>query len=82
MTSHFRLLSLRNLVLGYERGRVFPAGVGADSPSRDNTNWLSTRFSRSVQMRGRFVWLMMVSTRCTSSERQFGALREEVARER
>ena len=30
-----RALSLRNLVLGYECGRVFPAGVGPGSPSRD-----------------------------------------------
>ena len=28
-------LSLRNLVLGYVCGRVFPAGVGPDTPSRD-----------------------------------------------
>ena len=30
-----RALSLRNLVSGYECGRVFPAGVGPGSPSRD-----------------------------------------------
>ena len=30
-----RALSLRNLVPGYECGRVFPAGVGPGSPSRD-----------------------------------------------
>ena len=29
-----------------------------------------------------FGWLRMVSTRCASSELQFGALREEAARER
>ena len=33
-------LSLRNLVSGYECGRVFPAGVGPGSPSRDAANWL------------------------------------------
>ena len=33
-----RALSLRNLVLGYECGRVFPAGVGSGSPSRDAVN--------------------------------------------
>ena len=30
---------------GYECGRVFPAGVGRDSPSRDATNWSSSRFT-------------------------------------
>ena len=33
-----RALSLRNLVSGYESGRVFPAGVGPGSPSRDAAN--------------------------------------------
>ena len=27
-------------VSGYECGRVFPAGVGPGSPSRDAANWL------------------------------------------
>ena len=31
-------LSLRNFFLGYEGGRVFSAGVGPYSPSRDITN--------------------------------------------
>ena len=35
-TTH--ILSLRNLVMGYECGRVFPAGVGPNSPSRDAVN--------------------------------------------
>ena len=35
-----RALSLRNLVSGYECGRVFPAGVGPGSPSGDAVNWL------------------------------------------
>ena len=60
-------LSLRNLVLGYECGRVFPVGVGPDSPSRDATNWLSSRFSLSVETRRRFGWLTMISTRCGTS---------------
>ncbi|CAM9479958.1 unnamed protein product, partial [Ascophyllum nodosum] len=40
-------LSLRNLVSGYECGRVFPAGVGPGSPSRDAVNWLLSRFGLS-----------------------------------
>ena len=36
------VLSLRNLALGYEYGRAFPAGVGPDSFSRDAANWLSS----------------------------------------
>ena len=67
---------------GMSVGGVFPAGVGPYSLLRDASNWLSTRFSRSVDKPRRFGWLRMVSTRCASSERQFGTLREEVARER
>ena len=56
-----RALSLRNLVLGYECGRVFPAGVGPeDSLSRDAANWLSSRFSQSVETRRWYGWLRMV----------------------
>ena len=55
-----RALSLRNLVLGYECGRVFPAGVGPGSPSRDAVNWLPSRFSLSVETRRRFGWLRMM----------------------
>ena len=51
---------LRNLVSGYECGRVFPAGVGPGSPSRDAANWLSSRFSLSVKTRRRSGWLRMV----------------------
>ena len=57
----------------------FSAGVGINSTSRDAADWLSLRFSRSVETRRRFGWLRMV---CTSSELQFGALWEVVARER
>ena len=53
-------LSLRNLVSGYECGRVFPAGVGPGSPSRDAVNWLPSRFSLSVETRRRFSWLRMM----------------------
>ena len=53
-------LSLRNLVLGYECGRVFPVGGGPGSPSRDAANWLSSRLSRSIEMRRRYGWLRMV----------------------
>ena len=59
-TSTPRALSLRNLVLGYECGRVFPAGVGPGSPSRDAANWLPSRFSLSVKTRRRYAWLRMV----------------------
>ena len=62
---------------------AFPPDVGPDSLPRDNTNnWLCTRFSRSFDTLQRYGWLRMVSTRCVSSERQFGTLREKVARER
>ena len=54
------LYSLRNLVSGYERGRVFPAGVGPGSPLRDAANWLPSRFSLSVESRRRYGWLRMV----------------------
>ena len=54
---HTRALSLRNLISGYECGRVFPAGVGPGSPSRDAVNWLPSRFSLSVETRRRFGWL-------------------------
>ena len=46
-----RALSLRNLVSGFKCGRVFPAGVGPGSPSRDAANWLPSRFSLSVETR-------------------------------
>ena len=53
--------SLRKLVSGYECGRVFPAGVGPGSPSReDAANWLPSRFSLSVETRRRYGWLRMV----------------------
>ncbi|CAM9116348.1 unnamed protein product, partial [Ascophyllum nodosum] len=41
-------------------GRVFPAGVGPDSPSRDAANCLSSRSSRSVETRRRYGWLRVV----------------------
>ena len=55
-----RALSLRNLVSGYECGRVFPAGVGPGSPSRDEANWLLSRFGLSVETRRQYGWLRMV----------------------
>ena len=67
-THKFRILhhtlSLRNLVLGYEYGRVFPAGAGPGSPLRDAANWLPSRFSWSVETRRRYGWLRMVFPRC------------------
>ena len=55
-----RALSLRNLVSGYECGRIFPAGVGPGSPSRDAANWLPSRFGLSVETRRQYGWLRMV----------------------
>ena len=55
-----RARSLRNLLVsGNECGRVFPAGVGPGSPSRDAANWLPSRFSLSVETRRRYGWLRM-----------------------
>ena len=67
-----RALSLRNLVSGYECGRVLPAGVGPGSPSRDAANWLPSRFSLSVETRRRYGWLRMVFP---GARLQFGVLR-------
>ena len=55
-----RALSLRNLVSGYECGRVFSAGVGPGSPLRDAANWLPSRFGLSVETRRQYGWLRMV----------------------
>ena len=55
-----RALSLRNLVSGYECGRVFPAGVGPGSPLRDAANWLPSRSYLSVETRRQYGWLRMV----------------------
>ncbi|CAM9325457.1 unnamed protein product, partial [Ascophyllum nodosum] len=55
-----RALSLRNLVSGYECGRVFPVGAGPGSPSRDAATSLASRFSLSVETRRRYGWLTMV----------------------
>ena len=54
---HPRAISLRNLVSGYECGRVFPAGVGPGSRSRVAANWLPSRFSLSVETRRLYGWL-------------------------
>ena len=60
-TSRFRARFLRNLLVsGNECGRVFPAGVGPGSPSRDAANWLPSRFSLSVETRRRYGWLRMM----------------------
>ena len=77
-----RSLSFRNLVLGYECERVVPAGVGLDPLSRDVTNRLSSRFSRSVETQRHFGWLRMVFTRCASPELYFRSPRELVVQER
>ena len=58
------ILSLRNLVSGYACGRVFLAGVEPTSLLRDAVNWLSLRFSLSVETRWRYGWLKMVFRRC------------------
>ena len=57
-------------------------GLGPDSPSRDAANWLSSRFSRSVETRRRCGWLRIVFTRCASSELQLGAIQEAMTRDR
>ena len=57
---HLYALSLRNLFSGFECGRVFPAGGGPGSPSRDAANWLPSRFGLSVETRRRYSWLRMV----------------------
>ena len=60
-SSTHRARSLRNLLVsGNECGRVFPAGVGPGSPSRDAANWLPSRFSLSVETRRRYGWLRMM----------------------
>ena len=41
-------------------GRVFSAGVGQGLTLRNAANWLSSRFSRSVETRRRYGWLSMV----------------------
>ena len=56
----YRALSLQNLISGYECGRVFPAGVGPDSPSKDAVNWLPSRFGLLVETRRWYGWLRMV----------------------
>ena len=55
-----RTPSVPNLVLGSEYGRVFPAGVRPDSPSRDAANWLSLPLTRSVETPRRYGWLRVV----------------------
>ena len=40
-------------------GSVFPAGAGMESISRDATNWLSSRFSLSVETWRGFGWSKM-----------------------
>ena len=74
-------LPLKHVFRVYECRRIFPAGVGPDSPSRDAT--LSTQFSRSIQTRRRFGWLRIwCPLGAPLTERQFGVLREKVACER
>ena len=59
-THQIRRRRIRNLVSGYECGRVFPAGVGPGSPSRDAANWLPSRSDLSVETRRQYGWLRMV----------------------
>ena len=54
-----RALFLRNMVLGYECGRVFPAGLWPGSPLKEAANWLSSRINQSVETRRRYSWLRM-----------------------
>ena len=62
--------------------RGFPAGVGPDSPSRYNINWMFTQFSPSVETRRRFGCLSKMSNRCASSSLWVGDRREGVANKR
>ena len=55
----YALVPRNHGVLLYECGRVFPAGVGPGSPSRDGAVWLSSRLSRSVETRR---WYELLST--------------------
>ena len=73
---HFdhRALSLRNLVLGYECGRVFSTGVGPGSPSRDKQIDCLCDSAGRLRRGGGMVG--------ASSELQFGALRGVVAPKR
>ena len=71
-----RALSLRNLVSGYECGRVFPAGVGPGSPSRDAANRLPSRFGLSVETRRQYGWLRMVFLGVRLFRAPIGGLRE------
>ena len=57
-------------------------GAGLDWPSRNDTNWLSRRFSWPVETHEWFGWFKMVSILCAFSERKFGDLREVMARGR
>ena len=75
-------ISLRNLVSGYECGRVFPAGVGPCSPTGYVTKWMPSQLSRLVETQRRYDSLRGCSQVRTSSELQHYALREVVARER
>ena len=54
------LVSFFEVLCPNECGRVFPAGVGPGSPSRDAANWLPSRFSLSVETRRRYGWLRMM----------------------
>ena len=45
---------------GMSVGRVFPAGVGPGSPSRDAANWLPSRSDLLVETRRQYGWLRMV----------------------
>ena len=53
-------VSLRNLVLEYAFGRVFPASVGPGSPARNVANSMCLRLSRSIETRWRYDWLRML----------------------
>ena len=50
-------LSLRNLVPGYDCGRVFPAGVGPGSPSRDALQPTGCLCDSACHLDAAAVWL-------------------------
>ena len=74
--SPLQSLNLSNLISRYECGRVFPAGVGPGSPSKDVVNWRPSRFCLSVEAQQWYGWLRMVFPGVRLFELQFGALRE------
>ena len=73
--ARYYALSLRNLVSGYECGRVFPAGGRADPQEMQPTGCLRDSACRLRRGSGMVGWGCCSQVRA-SSEPQFGAFRE------